>query len=109
MHEIITLEQFGRALGALAMAGPLLGATVGGVVAWVGRRRQPFLRGLALGMLGPLLWLAWLLFRWTVRIDPETRYVGLYRPQVLIADVLIFVAAGIALGLLYRRIFRSVR
>ncbi len=109
MHEIITLEQFGRTMAVVAVAGLLLGAIVGAGIAWARRSRQPLLRGLALGSLGPLLWLAWLLFRWTVRIDPQTHYVGLYRPQVLIADVLIFVAAGIALGLLYRKVFRPVR
>jgi len=82
---------------------------VGAVMARVRGNRQHFVRGLALGLLGPLAWLAWLLFRWTVRIDPETHYVGLYRPQVLLTDALIFLAAGTALGLLYRRIFRPVR
>jgi hypothetical protein len=109
MQEIVTLEQFSRVMAVVAVAAPLLGVTVGAVMARVRGSRQYFLRGLALGFLGPLAWLAWLLFRWTVRIDPETHYVGLYRPQVLLTDVLIFLTAGIALGLLYRKVFRPAR
>ena len=98
MHEIVTLDQFNRVMLVVAAAGLPLGAILGALLR---RLRQ----GLALGLLGPLAGLAWLLFRWTVRIDPATHYVGLYRPGVLAADVVIFVALGIELGWLYRRAF----
>jgi hypothetical protein len=98
MREIVTLEQFDGLLLLLAALGVPLGA-LGGLLL----RRFP--QGLALGLLGPLIYVAWLLFRWTVRLDPATHYVGLYRPIVLAADVALFLALGLALGLLYRRAF----
>ncbi len=46
--------------------------------------------------------LAWPAYLWSVRIDPAARYVGLYRPGVIAADVLVFLGLGFSLGLLFR-------
>jgi hypothetical protein len=89
----------------VALAGLPLGAALGALAAAVTHQRFRLAQGLALGLLGPLAGLAWLLFSWTVRIDPATHYVGLYRPSVLALEVVVFLAAGVGLGLLYRRVF----
>jgi hypothetical protein len=106
MHELVTLEQFNGVMRVVALAGLPLGAALGALLAALTRDRLRLAQGPALGLLGPLAGLAWLLFRWTVRIDPATHYVGLYRPGVLALDVVVFLAAGVGLGLLYRRVFR---
>jgi hypothetical protein len=93
----------------VTVAGVPVGAAAGGLAAVVGRERRLFWRGTALGLLGPLAGVVWVLFRWTVRIDPTTHYVGLYRPGVIAADMVAFLATGVGLGWLYRRVFTPHR
>jgi hypothetical protein len=102
MRQIITVDQFSPAVLMLAGALFLAGALAGALGAGLRHDRRWLRRGLALGLLGPLLGLAWLAFRWSVRIDPAARYVGLYRPGVIAAAALAFLAAGAGLGLLFR-------
>ena len=105
MREIVTLEQWDRVMLVVALAGVPLGALAGLALAAARRECRALGQSLALGLLGPLAGLAWLFFRWTVRLDPQTHFVGLYRPGVLAADVALFMAAGAGLGLLYRAVF----
>jgi hypothetical protein len=105
MHELVTLEQFNWVIRLVALAGVPVGAALGALAAAATHQPRRLAQGLALGLLGPLAALAWLLFRWTVRLDPATHYVGLYRPGVLAVDVVLFLVAGVGLGWLYRRFF----
>ncbi len=105
MYQLITLEQFDRLVVTVALVGLPLGAIIGGLVAARRRDRSFLLQGLALGLLGPLAWLLWRLFRWTVRLDPTTGYVGLYRPTVLLVDFFVF----LILGIVYKQVFARLR
>lgn len=102
MRQLVTVDQFGPAVwvaaGALLLAGTL--TIVLGTLRRPDRRWK--WRGLALVAAGVALGLAWPVFLWSVRIDPTARYVGLYRPGVIAADVLAFLAVGLGLGLLFR-------
>ena len=103
MTELVTTEQFSHWL-ALAAAGALVaGAVLGGArAAW--RRQWRYLgRGLAWGLLGPLAWLLWLAYRWAVRLDPQTEYVGLYRPGVILSLVVAALVLGSLVGWALRR------
>ncbi|HEY3398909.1 MAG TPA: hypothetical protein VGM19_14770 [Armatimonadota bacterium] len=106
MYQTVTLDQFSAVVWVLTGAGLPLGLALGALAARLRRDRRWTRRGLLLGLLGPLVGCAWLAFSWTVRIDPVTHYVGLYRPGVLAADVAGFLAAGYGLGRLLRRWWR---
>jgi hypothetical protein len=103
MHELVTLEQLNRLMLGVTLAGLPVGLIVGGLVRALGHRPRALAQGLFLGLTASAVGLLWLLFRWTVRLDPVNQYVGLYRPGVLAADVALFLALGVGLGWLWRK------
>ncbi len=107
MHELIDLAKFELAIRILAGAALPAGLVVG---AWLGRVRGQMhwylTRGGAVGLLGPILYALWCYYRWTVRLDPGSGYVGLHKPSVLFLNVVVFVVLGSAIGLAYGRILR---
>jgi len=108
MRELVDIAVFERLLQAIAIAGPVVGA-LSGLILGV-RRRAPaagLVKGIALGALGPVLFALWRLYSYLVRYDPATGYVGLHRVDVLLLNVLIFVAIGAVLGIAYARLFRA--
>ncbi|MBI5832001.1 MAG: hypothetical protein HZB16_06785 [Armatimonadetes bacterium] len=110
MKELIDAQTVERALLALAVVGPLLGLLGG--LGWSATKkaavRTGALRGLAVGLSGPLVWLLWRLFSWLTRFqpaaNPEQDYFGLERVDILLLNTVIFVAVGAAVGLAVRRI-----
>lgn len=56
-------------------------------------------RGLAAGLLGPLVAGLWVFHRWITRYDPETGYFGLDKVWVWGVEVILFIALGVALGI----------
>jgi len=108
MHELIDLGKFELALQILAAATLPIGLIVG---ACLGRARgalpKYMSRGAAVGLLGPIIYALWCYYRWMVRLEPETGYVGLHRPGVLALNVGVFIIVGALLGLAYTRIFRG--
>lgn len=110
MRELIDEAAVERAFAMLAVAGPVLGLAGGAV--WAALRRASYrvgvLRGLAIGLLGPLVLGLWRLFSWLVRYepapDPANDYFGLERVDVLLLNVAIFVAVGAGLGWLVRKV-----
>lgn len=105
-REIVDLQQFARAVQLLAAGIPLVAIIIGLIV---GARRRNLAaslgKGVAIGLLGPLLYGLWLMYSYLIRYDPRTGYVGLHRVTVLLLNVAIFAVIGVVLGLVYRRVF----
>jgi hypothetical protein len=104
MTELITVEQAESVLRALIWMGPLVGALVGLITGAI--RRCPVVglwQGVAVGLLGPVVYGAWLLYDYMVRYNPETGEAGLHKVWVHAVNALIFVVLGVALGAIYRR------
>ncbi len=110
MRELIDEAAVERAFAVLAVAGPLVGLAGGAVWSSLNKAapRIGLLRGLAIGLLGPLLLGLWRLFSWLVRYepapDPANDYFGLERVDVLLLNVVIFVAVGASIGWLVRKV-----
>jgi len=102
MREIITLAQLDTLVLWITLAGAPVGLFLGALVKALCQRREAPWQGLFLGLVASGTGLLWLFFRWTVRVDPAREYVGLYRPGVLLLNVLVFLALGLALGWLWR-------
>jgi len=108
MHELIDLGKFELALQILAAATLPVGLIIGAYLGRVrGVMRTQIIRGTAVGLLGPILYGLWCYYRWMVRLEPETGYVGLHRPGVLALNVGVFIIVGAILGLAYTRIFQG--
>jgi len=108
MHELIDVGKFELALQILAAATLPVGLIVGSCLGRVrGAMRTQIIRGAAVGLLGPIIYVLWCYYRWMVRLDPETGYVGLHRPGVVALNVAVFIIVGALLGLAYTRIFRG--
>ncbi len=105
LHEIVDLAQVDLAMVYLALAAPVLGIVIGAIV---GRLRHGVLygigRGLAFGMLGPIILVMWRFYRYMVRYDPATGYVGLHKMSVFALNVCVFAIVGILLGALYAKL-----
>ena len=107
MQELVALERVGLVILILGLGLAALGAAAL-VTRLVVRRTLRLLRlGLALLAAGVALPLSWAGYRWAVRLDPATEYVGLHRPGVLLALVAIVAAAGAGLGGVLRRRWRG--
>jgi len=108
MHELIDLGKFELALQIIAAATLPVGLIVGICLGHARRgMRLQIIRGAAVGLLGPIIYALWCYYRWMVRLEPETGYVGLHRPGVLALNVGVFIIAGALLGLAYTRIFQG--
>ena len=107
-HEIVDLQQFARIITGLAVALPVIAVLVGLIVGSMRRNvAGGLLKGLAIGLLGPIIYGLWLLYSHLIRYNPQTGYVGLHHVSVLLLNVAIFAVIGIILGLVYSRIFRA--
>lgn len=105
MTELVTVEQADAFFRALIWVGPLLGVVAGIVAGYL--RRRPLVglgQGFAVGLLGPVVFAMWSLYSHTMRFDPETGVAGLHRASVHALNALIFIAIGVVLGVIYRRL-----
>ncbi len=110
MTELVTVEQAEVVLRALIWAGPLAGLLIGAGVGAVQRAPAPgACRGLAVGALGPIVYVMWLLYSYLVRYNPETGRAGLHSVAVLALSALIFIVVGASLGGFYRRVVFPTR
>jgi hypothetical protein len=77
-------------------------ATIAGLIRGIlsGRLKQNSIRGLAIGLFGPLTLLLWIAYNRII----ETY--GLDSVRNLLLNLALFLASGIGLGLLYRLVFR---
>lgn len=105
MQELVTVEQAHRVITALAWAFPLAGVVVGLIAgAARGAIGRGTWQGLAVGLLGPIIYAMWLLYSHLVRYDPETGRAGLHSVSTLVLNALVFVVVGVMLGAFYRRV-----
>lgn len=105
MRELVTVAGFQQALLAAAAVW-----TVACVALGLARRGRPAGRvALLSAVLGPLVCLLWFGYCWTVRVDPQTGYVGLHRVSVFALNGLVFVLVGGLAGYLIGRVARSGR
>jgi hypothetical protein len=103
MHELITVEAFGRGLTVACSAWTVLWLLALAVAAL---RKRP--NAAALGLwagLGPIAMILWAFYSWMVRVVPETGYVGLHRVSVFAINLLVFVVVGAALGAGFSRLY----
>ncbi len=108
MHELIDLGKFELALQFLAAATLPVGLIVGSCLGRAcGPLRKYMIRGAAVGLLGPIIYALWCYYRWMVRLEPESGYVGLHKPGIIALNVAVFIVAGALLGLAYTRIFQG--
>lgn len=100
MRELITVEAFDRAL----LAAAAIWLVVWLAVAALRRRAGAVRLQVLLALLGPVAFGLWKYYAWTVRVDPETGYVGLHRVSVFVVDALVFVVCGCLIGYLAGRL-----
>lgn len=108
--EIVDIQAVDRALLLLAVAAPMVCVLVGLLVGSVrGGPGLQALRGLAVGAVGPIVLGLWHYYRYMIRLDPETGYVGLHRMSVYLLNIAVFAAVGALLGALYVRLAARLR
>lgn len=98
MRELIdpdAAEKAMRILPVVVVVGGLLG---GWVVGWLKKKREYLVRGAFVSGVGVLAYLLWCAYNWHVRWDPQTGYSGLDKVRILLINLLMFVAAGLAVG-----------
>ncbi len=104
-NEIVDVEAVDRMVllaavlvpAACLLGGLLLGATRG-------RLGLQVQRALVVGTAGPLVLGLWHFYRYMIRLDHDTGYVGLHRMSVYILNIAVFTVVGALLGVLYARL-----
>lgn len=99
MRELISEATADTIMLVIAFASPVVGM-IGGLVWGLLRKRLwwGFCNGLLLGMLGVLNYGLWRFHKYRMRFDPVSGYAGLHRVDVLIENLLVFIAIGILIG-----------
>jgi len=106
MHELITVQAFDRAFTIACLVWLIVCAAIALVANERGGRAQRRVWSLA-ALLGPLAICLWRFYSWMVRAVPETGYVGLHKVSVFAVNLLVFLAVGAALGVVFGRICRK--
>ena len=104
MTELVTVQQVEEVLQALRIAGPVVGALVGLAVG-LSRRcwKVGLWQGVAVGLLGTIIYALWRLHGALMSYNPATGEAGLHKVWVHALSALIFIVAGLVLGVVYRR------
>ncbi len=101
MHELVSIEAIERWFALAALAGPPLGIALGCLL---GRRlgdpRRAALRGLLIGLFGPVNWLLWRLY------SALTNHYGLDSVANLLVNLGIFLGLGFGAGIVYGTVIR---
>lgn len=101
MHELVSIEAIERWFVLAALAGPPLGIALGGLL---GRRlgdpRRAALRGLLIGLVGPVNWLLWRTY------SALTNHYGLDSVANLLVNLGIFLGLGFGAGIVYGTVIR---
>ncbi len=96
LQELISPQQADLLVLLAAIALTLIGAAAG---FWAAR-----VRGLIAALCGPLVWVLWQGHKWLTRYDPQSGYFGLDKVWVLGLEIVVFVALGAVLGLVWNRV-----
>ncbi len=99
MKELISPAQSETLVLALSILASVIGAIVG--------YRILDVRGIALGLVGVLVYASWQLHKYVTRFDPQTGYFGLDKVNVLLLEVVAVVILGATLGVLWSKITRT--
>ncbi len=106
MRELISLAAFER--GLLLAAGLWLVVSLAvGAVGHIRGKAGWGLKGAFVGLLGPLVVGLYRFYAWTVRVDPDTGYVGLHQVRVFALNALLFTAVGALAGWALHRLSRA--
>jgi len=106
MRELITVDTFDRWL--LIVAGAwLLVALAAGLIGHLKGKPRAAVRAMALALLAPLIVALYRFYSWTVRVDPDTGYVGLHQVRVFALNLVLFCAVGAAVGFALSRLLRA--
>src|SRR5437773_9975346 len=98
MRELITVEQVDSLFLCLAIVLPVLGVLLGGAIGLrAGNTRAAAVKGFCIGLLGPLNLVFWKMY------NAITDRLGLDSVKNLLVQLALFIAIGIAAGLLFRR------
>lgn len=106
LREITTVNAFDAWLRWLSIVSVPISIGLG--LLWAKRLKSPnrwllgILTGLMVGLLMPALYGLWRLHLWRIRIDLDRNFVGLHRVDVLVGNFLLFVVAGVVVGLIVR-------
>ncbi len=110
LHEIVDIATVNKLVIALAIVAPVIGLLWGVIAGRLhGDMANALKRGLAAGLLGPIVLVMWKFYNYMVRYNPGTGNVGLHKMSVYVVNAFIFALAGIALGLLYSRVWEAPR
>jgi hypothetical protein len=90
MEELISPAQSEKLVLMSAVAVTLIGAGWG--------YRVLGARGLMAGLAGPLVFVLWQFHKYITRYDPASGYFGLDKVKILLLEVVLFIAVGVALG-----------
>ena len=102
LRELITQEEFARIWAGLCVAWTLGWLLAGGIARL--RRCHPRIAPLLPACLGPLAWCLWLVYRRTIAYNPESGLAGMHKVSVLLTDLALFAAVGVALGWAFARL-----
>jgi len=102
MRELITVDQANRLFLAIAVAVPVFGLLFGTVLgARSGNARTGALRGLLVGLFGPINFVLWKVY------NGITDRLGLDTVKNLLVNLGLFIGLGIAAGLAYGYLTRN--
>ncbi|MBW3637943.1 MAG: hypothetical protein KY445_15985 [Armatimonadetes bacterium] len=96
LQELISPQQADWLVLLCSIALTLVGAAAG---FWAARAR-----GLVAALCGPLVFVLWQGHKWLTRYDPQSGYFGLDKVWVLGLEIIVFVALGAVLGLVWSRV-----
>ena len=95
MKELISPAQSETLILTLSILAAVIGAVVG--------YRVLDVRGIALGLVGFLIYGSWQLHKYVTRFDPQTGYFGLDKVNVLLLEVVAVVVLGATLGAVWSK------
>ena len=96
MKELISPSQ--------SETGVLIASIIIAIIAAIWGFRVLGARGVIAGVLGPLVFGLWQFHKWITRYDPQTEYFGLDKVKVLALEVVVFVAVGAVLGVIWKNL-----
>lgn len=99
MQELISPSQSETLVLALSLLAAIIGAVVGLRV--LGKR------GIALALVGLLVYGSWQLHKYVTRYDPQSGYFGLDKVNVLLLEVVAAVLIGATLGVMWSKMIGS--